>query len=422
MKKLIEIALPIKEISAESVRDKSLRHGHISTLHLWWARRPLPACRAIVFASLVPDPDDPQCPQAFKDKVQELLCNTTKYKPYRHQEDTLRNRLLAFVAKWSEKKIAFDEGRTDTPPATKEMLDDACLVKWESSINPDILKIARELIQAAYGNTPTVLDPFAGGGAIPLEAVRLGCNVIANDYNPVAHLIQRCTFEFPYKYGKPVEIADKDEIGGKKKIIPNKLAYHVERHAKNILERVKQRIGHLYPTGKDGHPVVGYLWARTAPCSNPSCKKQIPLLKSMMVCDKRGKQVALTMTLRQAQGKRVPSEVEVQAQGKRVPSEVEVQFGVAKGNEIKQKQGTMLNRGNVRCPFCSEVTPVADLRTAGINGKLGERMVCVITDKKDGKDYRPVEQTDSDAYEIAEELSKIVDRPSERNADANEAG
>ncbi len=441
MKRLIEVALPIREISAESVRDKSLRHGHISTLHLWWARRPLAASRAIVFASLVPDPDDPDCPQAFKDKVQELLGNNPKYKPYNNQPDTLRNRLLSFIAKWSQKKIDFDEGKSSDNPDTKEMLDDNSLVKWESSINPEILKIARDLIQSAYGYTPTVLDPFAGGGAIPLEAVRLGCNVIANDYNPVAHIIERCTFEFPYKYGRPGEVEitfdeaklmgiyekissetemniipepkldyggikpgenwfalkygkarlisiDKDKV---KLEVSNKLVFDVERYAKNILERVRQKIGHLYPAGKDDNPVIGYLWARTAPCSNPSCKKEIPLLRTLLVCDKKGKRVALTLNIEND----------------------DIRFGIAKGKDIKEKEGTMLSRGNVKCPFCNEVTPVADLRTAGLNGKMGGRMTCVITETINGKDYRPLEDIDLHAFSLAEQLSKNVEKPNE---------
>lgn len=109
-KKLIEVAMPIKEISAESVRDKSIRHGHISTLHLWWARRPLPVCRAVIFASLVPDPLDPECPQAFCDAVQDLLANNPLYAPYPDipytsiydpMPDNLRNRLLMFIGKFS---------------------------------------------------------------------------------------------------------------------------------------------------------------------------------------------------------------------------------------------------------------------------------------------------------------------------------
>jgi len=415
LKRLIEVALPIKEISAESVRDKSLRHGHISTLHLWWARRPLAASRAIVFASLVPDPDDPECPQEFKDKVKELLCKDMVYMPYR-QEDTLRNRLLTFIAKWSWKKIEFDEGKSTDAPATKELLNDRSLVKWESSINPEILKIARELIHSAYGYVPTVLDPFAGGGAIPLEAVRLGCNVIANDYNPVAHLIERCTFEFPYKYGRPGEVElsidEAKRMGIYERIFPetemnivaepqlnygkmnpgenwfelnygkaqlisikdetiklnvsNKLLFDVERHAKNILERVREKIGYLYPAGKDGNPVVGYLWARTAPCSNPSCGKEIPLLRSLLVCDKKSKRVALTMNIEDG----------------------EIKFGIAKNREIRRTDGTMLTRGNVRCPHCNETTSVSSIRNSASVGGMSEKLVCVITSTEDGKDYR----------------------------------
>ncbi len=139
------------------------------------------------------------------------------------------------------------------------MLDDRCLIKWETS-NPEneqgkeVLRIARELISIANGGeAPVLLDPFAGGGAIPLEASRLGCQPIANDYNPVAYLILRATCEFPQRYGK-------------------RLVDDVERWAKWILERAGERIGHLYPPGEDSNPVVGYLWARTAPCSNPTCR------------------------------------------------------------------------------------------------------------------------------------------------------
>jgi len=273
--RLIEVALPIREISAESVRDKSIRHGHISTLHLWWARRPLSACRAIVFSSLVPDPDDPDCPAEFRDAVVRLLkdnvpsiltCywrgrnqinNADPYKPYDNIPDTPRNRLLTFIAKWSPEWIAFEKGEEANQPPPKEMLDDRCLVKWDTS-DPDneqgreILRIARELVKIANGGeSPTLLDPFAGGGAIPLEATRLGCQAIANDYNPVAYLILRATCEFPQKYGKP-GVRD-----GKK--VKNVLTYDVEYWAKWILEKARKRIGHLYPSGSDGKPVVGYL-------------------------------------------------------------------------------------------------------------------------------------------------------------------
>lgn len=164
-KKLIEVALPIKEISAESVRDKSIRHGHISTLHLWWARRPLPACRAIVFASLVPDPMDDNCPEAFKDAVQALLNPQTdpiaqhNYKPYSDipytaivdpMDDNCRNRLMMFIGKFSDKcQQNMLDGKSTAP---KEQLTDSSLIKWENRDNKNVLRIARELIFVAYNS------------------------------------------------------------------------------------------------------------------------------------------------------------------------------------------------------------------------------------------------------------------------------
>ncbi|MCC7164631.1 MAG: DUF1156 domain-containing protein [Anaerolineae bacterium] len=425
--RLIEVTLPIREISSESVRDKSLRHGHISTLHMWWARRPLAASRAVVFASLVPDPDHAECPPEFRDAVTRLLKTNVAsnlksyyngkrqvpdrdpYKPYKNLPDTPRNRLLTFIAKWSPEKIAFDSGKPlegqgkVKAPKPDEMLDDRCLVKWETS-DPaneqghEILRIARELVRIANGGqVPVVLDPFSGGGAIPLEATRLGAQAIANDYNPVAYLILRATCEFPQKYGKPgTRVVERTEYGStasKEMLVENVLTYDVEYWAKWILERTKEKIGHLYPPGKDGKPVVGYLWARTAPCSNPTCRAEIPLLRSLYVCNREGKRVALTLTVK----------------GK------EVVFGVARNKDIKGTAGTMIEkgRGAVMCPVCKQVTPVEDLRRAGLDGNMGERMTAVITDTPQGKDYRAVEESDLRAFEKAKLLTRNVERPSE---------
>src|SRR5262249_7109644 len=153
---------------------------------------------------------------------------------------------------------------------------------------------ARELTRIANGDQiPTVLDPFSGGGALPLEAGRVGAQPVANDYNPVAYLILRATCEFPQKYGKP----------GMRKVagnlmdveVPNVLAYDVEFYAKEILKRAKEKIGHLYPVGSDKRAVIGYLWSRTAPCSNPSCKVEMPLLSNLLLSNKPGKQIVLKL-------------------------------------------------------------------------------------------------------------------------------
>ncbi|GIV84226.1 MAG: hypothetical protein KatS3mg052_1233 [Candidatus Roseilinea sp.] len=417
--RLIEVALPIREISAESVRDKSLRHGHISTLHLWWARRPLAASRAVVFASLVPDPDDPRCPAEFRAAVERHLKtqvpselkyyrrgqhvhrDADPYRPYDGMPDTLRHRLLMFIAKWSPESLAFEAGKAKKEPEPKYLLDDRSLVKWETS-DPEnsqgreVLRIARELVKAAYGGeTPTMLDPFAGGGAIPLEAGRLGCQAIANDYNPVAYLILRATCEFPQKYGKPGRRKVAMEEFGKQVEqeieVPNVLAHDVEKWANWILERAREKIGHLYPPGKDGRPVVGYLWARTAPCLNPSCRGEIPLLRSLLVCNKPDKKVALTMAVDKARKT--------------------VRFGIAEGKEIERIEGTKRERGPAICPFCEQPTSEADLRWAGQAGQMGERMVAVITEDKGGKRYRPVEESDLAAFREAAKIE--VERPGE---------
>jgi adenine-specific DNA methylase len=261
-KKLIEVSMPVKEISAENKRDGKIQKGHISSFHKWWARRPLPVCRAVVFASLVYDPLDPNCPPQFKDAIKELL-NGPQYKPYNDIpwtasedpiEDNLRNRLLSFIGKFSDTYVDYEKKGKTCPP--KEQISKYSLIKWESRNDENILNIARKLIWVAHNpeqntiseynryylqiknvehrlyslrdrhnarpeakelqdalNTaiktflermPRVFDPFAGGGAIPIEAARLGCNSFSNDLNPVAHIIQKTCLDFPQRYGKPI--------------------------------------------------------------------------------------------------------------------------------------------------------------------------------------------------------------------------
>ena len=176
-KMLIEVAMPVKEISAESVRDKSIRHGHISTLHLWWARRPLPVCRAVVFASLVPDPLDENCPEVFKEAVKLLLGPLENgldiYKPYDDipytaaidpMEDNLRNRLLMFIGKFSDTFIYNEKIGKNTP--AKDQLSDYSLIKWESKNNDDIVTRARVLIWIAHN---TLLNKETNSTSISLS-------------------------------------------------------------------------------------------------------------------------------------------------------------------------------------------------------------------------------------------------------------
>lgn len=482
-KKLIEVALPIKEISAESVRDKSIRHGHISTLHLWWARRPLPVCRAIVFASLVPDPLDENCPEAFKYAV-EMLLNTglgkLHYKPYKdipytsivdEMEDNWRNRLMMFIGKFSDKCQAnMLAGKTTSP---KEQLDDWSLIKWENKNNPKILRIARELIFVAYqsdkrpdatweqlhdefnklydaipkaeqalyelkdrhietdtvkqreaelqavidafqNEMPSVFDPFAGGGAIPLEAARLGCRSYGNDINPVAHIIERGSAEFPQKYGKPIIYSDSEfiKLYGDKGIemaqeterniihdnkgyhVPNRLAFDVEYYAKIILEETEKKIGSNYPTGKDGIEPIAYYWVRTAKCSNPSCGAEVPLLRDFTICNTAKKHYYLEPSIN----------------GKNIT------FEVKRG---ESKIPGWSQRGNLICPCCGSVTAVNNVREQFVNKVTGERLLAVIGESQNGKTYNsPTEEQ----LELTQQPTEILEIPQEKMAPHTSGG
>ena len=375
--------------------------------------------RAVVFASLVPDPDDSRCPVEFQTAVERLLKSHVHselgyysrgrkkhrdedpYRPYDGVEDTLRNRLLAFIAKWSPEALAFETGKSGKEPKPPELLDDRSLIKWETS-DPknaqgrEVLRVARELVSAAHpGRPPRVLDPFSGGGSIPLEAGRLGAEPVANDYNPVAYLTLRATCEFPQRYGRPgrrfVRVEELGEPVDREITVDNVLTHDVERWAQWILARAQERIGDLYPAGKDGLPVVAYLWARTAPCANPPCRGVMPLLKSLLLCNKDDKKVALVMDIDRERKT--------------------VRFDLARGGEIRNTEGTLQSKGNVRCPFCRELTPVAAVRSAGCEGQLGERMVAVIVDGPHGKEYRPVEKIDLNGFREATTIA--VQRPAE---------
>ena len=459
-KKLIEVALPIKEISAESVRDKSIRHGHISTLHLWWARRPLPVCRAIVFASLVPDPLDPLCPQSFRDAVELILgprmdgmLPIDVYIPYKDipytsivdpMEDNLRNRLMMFIGKFSDKCQQNMLAGKSTPP--KEQLSDGSLIKWENKNNKKILRMARELIYVAYhaerepelgyeslhhrfdasfdaiaeaedalygvldrhletpevekleknlqdaiahfqNEMPSVFDPFAGGGAIPLEAARLGCRSYGNDINPVAHIIERGSAEFPQKYGKPIVYSEaefKDKYGerGLKMVqesgrniiqdtktgayhIPNRLSWDVEYYAKELLEMTEKEVGYLYPADESGNKPIAYYWARTAKCSNPSCGAEVPLLKQFYLANTSRKKVYLNPII----------------------NGTDIQFEIKEGKYDEKMMPGWNNRGNLTCPCCGSVTKVNEIKNQSKNGFLKERLLAIISESNQGKVY-----------------------------------
>lgn len=448
-KKLIEVAMPIKEISAESVRDKSIRHGHISTLHLWWARRPLPVCRAVIFASLVPDPLDPECPQAFCDAVQDLLANNPLYAPYPDipytsiydpMPDNLRNRLLMFIGKFSPacQKIML-AGKT-TP--SKDQVQEGCLIKWESKNDPTVLRLARLLIWVAYNSElrseatytdlavefdeaskaitnaetalyhttnrhltspevtakeaalqkaiekfqnrmPSVFDPFAGGGAIPLEAARLGCRSFGNDINPVAHIIEKGSVEFPQKYGKPITYTHEEfmTLYGKEGVklytenfggmptgnveIPNRLSFDVEYYAKKLLAMTEAEVGHLYPADEKGNKPIAYYWTRTATCSNPSCKAEVPLLKQFYLANTKSKKVYLNPIIHGT----------------------DIQFEIKEGSYDEKVLPGWNKTGNLICPCCGSITTSKQVKEQANKIGLKERFIAIISEGSNGKQY-----------------------------------
>lgn len=442
-RRLIEDSLPLEIISEQSAREKSIRHGHISTLHIWWARRPLAAMRAAIFASLIPAPKD------------------EKEREYLHS-------LIADIVNWDSVK----DGN-----------------------NARVLE-ARELIRKYYPDVPPkVLDPFMGGGSTGLEALRLGAEAHGVELNPVAYLIELCTLVYPQKYGQPISRAEYearpgtlkaeeflwlllthadltqyfvrdydfgdfvvdfyseefllaidvekpfgngnsnqeeykmdtltekgirslffniDHVFGKTEdvvkaikhgLFPDKypddppfqktglqrdgqinpLAEDVQRWGMWVLEEARKEIGHLYED-QDGHTIVGYLWARTAKCPNPMCGAQIPMVRQWWL-SKTGKRKIATRMIVDKIAKRYT-------------------FEIAEGNDIDfdPENGTM-RQGSTMCPVCGQIPPENYLRQQGMEGGLGALPIVAVYENKgkSGKGFRPISEFDIAVFGTAEE-------------------
>lgn len=245
-KRLAEVDFPIAVVSKHSAREKSIRHGHPSTLHLWWAGRPLAACRAMLLGLLLPDPCDKLCPEDFKEKARNLL--PAVQGQVGQKDEDLRRALLQFIGDFAN---------------------------WDLSTNQQYLNIARGLVKAAHPEeTPLVVDPFAGGGSISLEALRLGCETFASDLNPVACLILKVMLEDIPRHGP--ELAEElRQVGAK------------------IKQEAEKELAEFYPPDPDGSRPIAYLWARTVKCEAPNCGADIPLVRSFWLCKKPGRKRAL---------------------------------------------------------------------------------------------------------------------------------
>ena len=344
---MIEVDFPLRRVSEASVHEKTIRHGHISTLHIWWARRPLAASRATALAALLPD------------------------------ESGQREELLALVR--------------DIAP-------------WEvvSNGNAPQIEKARRLIREAFGGrAPRVLDPFAGGGAIPLEALRLGCETYALDYNPVAVLINKAVLEFPQKFGRPDQVkavplppasqnhsqTDGRLLDVEVEPVENPLLQAVSAWGKWILEEARKELEQFYPKDADGSIPVGYIWARTLPCQNPACGAEIPLMRQTWLAKKDKKKIALRLIPNQHSRR------------------IDVQIVGADGRPIDfdPEEGTV-SRAHVRCPLCGGTIDDKTTRRFFREGKSGQRLMAVVLhhQKRTGKTYRLPTERDLEAYRAAE--------------------
>ncbi len=314
-RRLIEIDFPIAEVSAHSAREKSTPYGHPSTLHLWWARRPLAACRAVLMGLLLPDPCDPRCSASFKEAARRALA------PVRGSGDgasdeTLRKSLLGFIADFSN---------------------------WDSAANLTFIEAARALVQAAFPDgPPLIVDPFAGGGSIPLEALRVGCEAFASDLNPVACLILKVLLEDIPRHGRRrmrASSADgsEEETQG--------LAEAVRRVGALVKMRAKKELAEFYPLDSDGTRPIAYLWARTVRCEAPKCGAEIPLARSFWLSKKGGRRRALRYRVQRLKDQ---------------PAEILFEVFEPK-SDAEVSKGTV-SRGNATCPACGTVLRVERVR------------------------------------------------------------
>lgn len=330
IKKLIEVALPLDKINEACAREKSIRHGHPSTLHLWWARRPLAAARAVIWASLVDDPSSH--PELF---------------PTEEEQHKERERLFA-------------------------ILED--LVIWENSNNQDVLEAAKkEILKYNQGKFPTLLDPFAGGGAIPLEAQRLGLKAIAHDLNPVAVMINKAMIEIPPRFaGKaPVNPDARASLLNTDWVGSHGLAEDVRYYGEWMKQKAYEKIGHLYPKvqlppeeGGGEATVIAWIWARTVKCPNPACEAEVPLIHSFALSKKKGREAY----------------VRVEYDDKKFYTEI------IHGKPDSKQEGTISRQGAF-CPYCGSPINYSYLRAECISGRMYSKMTAVVAEGKKNRIY-----------------------------------
>ena len=363
-KRLAEVDFPIAEVSRHAVREKSIRHGHPSTLHLWWARRPLASSRAVLMALLLPDPCDRHCPAVFKRAARRiLLAHDGRPEGWLQDvepDDGLRRILLKFIADFAN---------------------------WDEAANPAYLETSRALVKAAHGEEPPlVVDPFAGGGSIPLEALRVGCEAFASDLNPVACLILKVMLEDIPRHGP-------------------KLAEELREAGRQIKEQAEHELADLYPKDPDGATPIAYLWARTVRCEAPNCGAEMPLMRSFWLCKKPKRRRALRpRVVRHSVG---PPEVAFEI------FEPTAESGVHAGTVNRAKAtclccGTVLSPERVRLQLSEQRGGADAIFDDGGERIGGAQMTAVVTVKpaETGRHYRL--PTDADYAAVQRAQSRLA--------------
>jgi putative DNA methylase len=329
-RKLIEVALPLEAINRESAREKSIRHGHPSTLHLWWARRPLAAARAVLFAQLVDDPSSR--PEEF---------------PTQDDQRRERDRLHELIRE---------------------------LVRWDNSQDTKLLSRAyAEILKSCDGKPPAIIDPFAGGGTIPLEAQRLGLMSYASDINPVAVLINKALVEIPPKFAdQPPIFPGKEETEFRTWRRSQGLAADVRAYGTWMRDEALRRIGSLYPkvmlpNGTESD-AIAWIWARTIACPNPACRIDMPLVRSWWLGKKKGKEVYVVPLM---------DDDPTHVSGRRV--RFEIRHGAAGAPEATA-DGTVSGRTGAICVACDATASIDYLRAEGLAHRIGKILMAIVAE------------------------------------------
>ena len=323
-RRFIEEHLPIREISEESTKEKSIRFGHPSTLHIWWARRPLSASRTTIYASLIPSSDD-----------QKIIKNEN-----------------FFIKQLS---------------------------KWENSQNIDLLNTARKKI-SEFNKPLKILDPFSGGGSIPLESLRLGCETYATDYNPVSVILLKCLLEYPNKFNN---LTNPNLFLKNQKDI--KLIKDFTKWAQWVLEETKNELTQFFPTEYASSP-IGYIWANVIECPNPSCKSQIPLMNQYWLVNTPRKKISLCPVI----------------ENQKIIFKI-LDMTKQKNIDFSPDKGT-ISHLVVNCPVCNTSISGVDLRSYFFNRKFNQKIIAVVYPSNNGKKYRLANQTDEIIYTKTKEF------------------